>query len=61
MKIGRLSVGYVTVIVLMVVHLLPVWGFKYFPTQDGASHIYNAYVVKEYHKHENSDYAKSMN
>ncbi|MDD9973693.1 MAG: hypothetical protein OXU27_06800, partial [Candidatus Poribacteria bacterium] len=53
MKIGRLSVGYVTVIVLMVVHLLPVWGFKYFPTQDGASHIYNAYVVKEYHKHEN--------
>ncbi len=53
MKIGRLSIGYVTVIVLMVLHLLPVWGFKYFPTQDGASHIYNSYVVKEYHKHEN--------
>ena len=53
MKVGRLSIGYVTVIVLMVLHLLPVWGFKYFPTQDGASHIYNAYVVKEYHKHEN--------
>ena len=53
MKIGRLSIGYVTVIVLLVVHLLPVWGFKYFPTQDGASHIYNSYVVKEYHNHEN--------
>jgi hypothetical protein len=53
MKIGRLSVGYITVIVMLVLHLLPVWGFKYFPTQDGASHIYNAYVVKEYHKHEN--------
>ena len=53
MKIGRLSIGYVTVIVLMVLHLLPVWGFKYFPTQDGASHIYNSYVVKEYHNHEN--------
>lgn len=53
MKVPRLSIGYVTVIVLMVLHLLPVWGFKYFPTQDGASHIYNAYVVKEYHKHEN--------
>ncbi len=53
MKIGRLSIGYVTVIVLLIIHLLPVWGFKYFPTQDGASHIYNAYVLKEYHKHEN--------
>ena len=53
MKIGRLSIGYVIVIVLLVIHLLPVWGFKYFPTQDGASHIYNSYVVKEYHNHEN--------
>ena len=53
MKVDRLSIGYVIVIVLMVLHLLPVWGFKYFPTQDGASHIYNSYVVKEYHNHEN--------
>ena len=55
MKVGRLSIsiGYVTVIVMLVLHLLPVWGFKYFPTQDGASHIYNSYVLKEYHKHEN--------
>ena len=53
MKARLLSVGYVTVIVLLVIHLLPVWGFKYFPTQDGASHIYNSYVLKEYHKHEN--------
>ena len=53
MKVRRLSVGYITVFVMLVLHLLPVWGFKYFPTQDGASHIYNAYVVKEYHKHEN--------
>ena len=53
MKAGQLSIGYVTVIVLLVLHLLPVWGFKYFPTQDGASHIYNSYVLKEYHKHEN--------
>ena len=53
MKARQLSIGYVTVIVLMVLHLLPVWGFKYFPTQDGASHIYNSYVVKEYHNHEN--------
>ena len=53
MKVRQLSIGYVTVIVLMVLHLLPVWGFKYFPTQDGPSHIYNSYVLKEYHNHEN--------
>ena len=53
MKTRLFSVGYVTVIVLLIIHLLPVWGFKYFPTQDGASHIYNSYVLKEYHKHEN--------
>jgi len=53
MKARQLSVGYITVIVMLVLHLLPVWGFKYFPTQDGLSHIYNSYVVKEYHKHEN--------
>ena len=53
MKTHKLSVGYITVFVMLVLHLLPVWGFKYFPTQDGASHIYNSYVVKEYHNHEN--------
>ena len=47
------SVGHIIIIALLVIHLLPVWGFRYFPTQDGASHIYNSYVVKEYHKHEN--------
>ncbi|MFC1712067.1 hypothetical protein ACFL6S_00295 [Candidatus Poribacteria bacterium] len=49
----RLSVGHIIIIALLVVHLLPVWVFRYFPTQDGASHIYNSYVLKEYHKHEN--------
>lgn len=53
MKVSQLSIRYITVIALLVIHLLPVWGFKYFPTQDGASHIYNAYVLKEYHNHEN--------
>ena len=53
MKARQLSIGYITVIVMLVLHLLPVWGFTYFPTQDGLSHIYNSYVVKEYHQHEN--------
>jgi hypothetical protein len=52
-KSFRPSTKHVLVIALLVVHLLPIWILKYFPTQDGPSHIYNAYVLKEYHKHEN--------
>ena len=47
------SVWKFIIIALLIVHLLPVWIFTYIPTQDGASHIYNSYVLKEYHKHEN--------
>ena len=50
---GSASVGRNVIIALLIIHLLPVWIFTYFPTQDGASHIYNSYVLKEYHKHEN--------
>ena len=28
--------------------LIPVWLFKYFPTQDGPSHLYNAFVLSHY-------------
>ena len=45
--------GQIIAVALLVAHLLPVWVFTYIPTQDGASHIYNSYVLKEYHKHEN--------
>ncbi len=40
-------------VILLVLHLLPIWIFTYFPSQDGPSHIYNALTLKEYHKHEN--------
>ena len=49
----RIPTRHIIIIALLVVHLLPIWIFRYFPTQDGPSHIYNAYVLKEYHKHEN--------
>ena len=52
-KILNLSAKHILIIVLLIVHLAPIWIFKYFPTQDGPSHIYNAYVLKDYHKHEN--------
>ncbi len=30
---------------LVIVHILPVWLFTYFPSQDGPCHLYNAYVL----------------
>ena len=43
------------IIALFILHLIPIWIFKFIPTQDGLSHIYNAYVLKEYN---NPDYTK---
>ena len=40
-------------VVLLVLHILPLWIFSYFPSQDGVSHVYNAKVLKEYAYHEN--------
>ncbi len=40
-------------IFLLVLHLLPLWIFGYFPSQDGVSHVYNAKVLKDYAQHEN--------
>ena len=34
--------------ILLLLHLLPIWGFKYFPTQDRLSHRYNAHILKSY-------------
>ena len=36
-------------VLLIVVHLLPIWLFKYFPSQDGAAHVHNANVLREYY------------
>ena len=40
-------------VVLLILHILPLWIFAYFPSQDGASHIYNGLMLNEYGKHEN--------
>ena len=40
-------------VVLLILHILPLWIFAYFPSQDGASHVYNGLVLKEFGKHEN--------
>ena len=33
---------------LLVAHLVPIWFFRYFPSQDGMVHVYNAYILKSY-------------
>ena len=53
MKVGRFSIQHIVVIVLLVIHILPVWLFKYTCTQDGPAHVHNAHVLKVYHNHEN--------
>ena len=35
---------------LIVLHLLPIWSFKYFPSQDGPAHINNANILREYYR-----------
>jgi len=34
--------------VFIVLYLLPVWVFRFFPSQDGPSHLYNAQILREY-------------
>ncbi|MDQ1328624.1 MAG: hypothetical protein QG641_1909, partial [Candidatus Poribacteria bacterium] len=36
------------IIGLLLIHLIPIWTFKFIPTQDGINHVYNAYVLKEF-------------
>ena len=53
MQARRLSIQHIVVIVLLVIHILPVWLFKYATTQDGPAHVHNAHILKVYHNHEN--------
>ena len=46
-KKGSLLIG-----ALIVVYLLPIWLFPYFPTQDGVSHVYNSQILTEYNNPE---------
>ena len=40
-------------IFLLLVYILPIWVFKYFPSQDGPCHIYNSFILKH---HSDPDY-----
>lgn len=49
----KLPTKYILIILLFAIHLLPIWVFKFVPTQDGINHVYNASILKDYHKPEN--------
>jgi len=34
---------------LLAIHLIPIWSFAHFPTQDGPTHLENAQILREYH------------
>ena len=39
---------------LILIHLIPIWIFDYFPSQDGPAHIENAGVIRDYQNPERS-------
>ncbi len=41
-------------LLLVVVILVPIWAFMYFPSQDGPIHLYNAHVLRNYSEPDNS-------
>ena len=41
-------------ILLVLISLLPLWYFPYFPSQDGPSHLMNAKIIRDYNKPENA-------
>jgi len=36
-------------VTLILIQLTPIWTFKYFPSQDGPTHLENAAILREYH------------
>ena len=48
MKLVKIGKDQSIFIGLICLHLLPIWLFPFFPTQDGISHVYNAHVLCEY-------------
>jgi len=35
-------------LLFIILSLFPLWIFRYFPSQDGPAHIYNAYIIRNY-------------
>jgi len=37
-------------VLLLLIHLVPIWKYDYFPSQDGPSHLNNANVIRNYYR-----------
>ncbi|MDQ1317443.1 MAG: hypothetical protein QG588_1095, partial [Candidatus Poribacteria bacterium] len=37
---------------MILIYVIPIWRFQYFPTQDGPSHVYNTQVLKDFFDNE---------
>ena len=44
----------ILILSLIILHILPLWVFKYFPAQDGPAHVYNSYVLRAFHDEEST-------
>lgn len=38
----------VLILALIAIHIVPIWGFKFFPSQDGPSHLESAFMLRHY-------------
>jgi hypothetical protein len=47
-RIHKPSLWSLAFLFLILVYVLPIWVFRYFPSQDGPCHIYNSFILRHY-------------
>jgi len=47
-RLSSLELWTIAFLILALIYILPIWVFKYFPSQDGPCHIYNSFILKHY-------------
>src|SRR5215475_3455969 len=48
-RAGLSNGAHLFFLALIIIHLIPIWTFKYFPSTDGPAHLDNANIIREYH------------
>jgi len=51
-RVSRSKPVEICIVLTILLHILPIWLFRYYPTQDGPCHLANAIILKEYHQHQ---------
>ena len=47
-RLSSVNLWTLAFLVMLLIHILPIWVFKYFPAQDGPSHVYNSFILRHY-------------